>query len=325
MPETFPTSPSGVEFEELEGSPRIRCNEDGLSGMRRFKLVKFTDWPTFMADLVGQYSMTDAGGNPINFWQTGAIVTYSPAQASFPGYDNCLVSDVEVLPFQPESPDNRPGGDIDSVTFSSQTNTYDENNRGALVIAQYNSFYNVLSTDKPGMGVSPSTGPLPGTYLIYEQDVSGEILTVPGRTFYWQGSDPQEQLSADLNPGIVIPSKTLSLIWARCIAPPWSTMDLMVGKVNQDLFLGASPGTMMFVGCQARRTPWFQPSGTLWKLIYRFVQQSKFLSDNTKVGWNYLFKKTRLAGEHWVTIAATDGNDLPHGPADFYQLFQYGN
>lgn len=323
-------SPGGISFEELEGSPEIHGDDDGVRATRRFKIF-WADWPSFVGELMGQYAI-QYNGATVPFWvpanppNPSSVVVYSPAQVAFPGFPNAFVSGFKVQPFQPESPDSRDDNSPKPVDFGNQTNTYDLNDGGAIVTAEYETLFDVSSDDRQwGTGTGGTISPPVGTFLTYGGNASGEVLTTPGRTFYWQGSAPQEPLSADMSPGIVIPGNEHTITWRRVIAPPWNTINSMIGKVNASTFLGAPAGSVMFLGCQPKRIPRYQLSGTLFNLEYKFAQQSKFLSDGSIVGWNYLYKPTQVNGEHWVQILTTDTNSPPHATADFSLLFQYGN
>ena len=93
--------------------------------------------------------------------------------------------------------------------------------------------------------------------------------------------------------------------------------------MNAAPLLGAAAGDVMFLGARVSRQFQFLDDGGFWRLEYRFAENAKTLSDGaTKVGWNYFFKETALAGEHWVAIEDRDGNP-PYASADFLELFQF--
>ena len=67
----------------------------------------------------------------------------------------------------------------------------------------------------------------------------------------------------------------------------------------------------------------FVEDGGFWNLDYMFAENTKTLSDGvSEVGWNYFYKESASAGEHWVAIANMDGNP-PYQAGDFSQLFTF--
>ncbi len=69
-----------IAFEELEGSPKIRANEQGTSATRIFK-VAWSDWLDFARLLVGTYETV-----------AGAFHFVPPLE--FPGFPNLIVDEV---------------------------------------------------------------------------------------------------------------------------------------------------------------------------------------------------------------------------------------
>lgn len=145
-------------------------------------------------------------------------------------------------------------------------------------------------------------------------------------------------LGQDISPGIAIPTTTLNLTWHRTPAPPWTDIDAMIGRVNDNQFYDSPAGTLLFVGAKAIRRPWFQSGGldlsggvswpVLYDVTYKFVRQSKYFNDPNAdqpvAGWNYLYKPKALNGENWVSILTNGTDQPPHQPGNFLTLFSYG-
>jgi hypothetical protein len=287
----------GIQFEELDGSPRITINQQGVLATRSFK-VGWTDWQNFAKELIG-------------IWRIIGAATQFVSPIAFPGLPNLIVSEVHVEPFQPDSPDGNAG-----VTLGAATNSYAAG--GAKVTAQYRTQFDLNNRDRDDLPQVPD-----GTFLVYSAELAAEVLTIPGRTFEWVGTAPAEMLPDDLNPGILIPSGDFTLDWQRVLQPPWTVIRGTRGKVNSSVFLGAPAGCVLFLGAQVTRQFQFIEDGGFWQVEYRFSENTKELSTGAKVGWNYFYKETPVAGEHWVEVRDQSGR-TPYLAADFTPLFSFG-
>jgi hypothetical protein len=286
----------GVTFEELEGSPKILINQQGVSATRTFK-VAWADWQSLAQELIG-------------IWRLLGGATYFVSPISFPGMTNLIVSDVVVEPYQPESPDANP-----QVSLGAFTNTY---KGGAKLTAGYRTRFDQNNNQRPDLPSVPR-----GTYLTYTADLSAELMTVPGRTFEWVGTSPAEFLADDVNPGILLPTGRFTLMWHRVLQPPWTAIRNARGKVNNATFLSAPTGTVLFLGAQVTRQFQFIDDGGFWQIEYSFSENLKELTTGAKVGWNYLYKDKKVGAEHWCEIRDHDGRN-PYLSADFAPLFQFG-
>lgn len=285
-----------VTFEELEGSPRIRINDQGTSAVRTFR-VAWDNWQEFVRDLIG------------TFRAYGLATEFIPP-IEFPGLPNLIVSDVQVEPFDPDNPDGSGG-----VSLGFLTNAYPSG--GARITATYRTMTDQFSPSRSDLPPVPN-----GTYVTYAADLGSERMTVPGRAWLWSGTS-SEHVADDVNPGIMVPSGIYTLRWQRVPAPPWTKIRSLRGKVNAGSFLSAPAGTVMFLGARASRQFQFIEDGGFWNLDYTFAENCKTLSDGgTQVGWNYFYKEQALAGEHWVPITNLEGNP-PYQSGNFQQLFQF--
>ncbi|HEY2840276.1 MAG TPA: hypothetical protein VGJ26_14060 [Pirellulales bacterium] len=285
-----------VPFEELEGSPRIRINEQGTTAIRAFR-VAWDDWQDFAHELIGEFSVL------------GLSTQFVPPIA-FPGLPNLIVSDVQVEPFDPGNP-NGAGG----VSLGAFTNAYPDG--GAKVTATYRTMFDELNRSRPDLPNVPD-----GTFLTYSADLGSERIAVPGRAWLWS-DDPTVRVPDDVNPGLLIPSGVFTLRWQRVPLPPWSQIRQLRGKLNSDTFVSSTPGTVMFLGARVSRRFQFIADGGYWNLEYTFSENTKTLADGaSKVGWNYFFKETAIGGEHWLAIEDQDGA-APYPTGDFLQLFQF--
>jgi hypothetical protein len=287
-----------VAFEELEGSPRLRIAEEGITAQRVFR-VAWSDWQAFACELIGSYRVVG-----------DAFVFTAPLE--FPGMPNLLVSEVEVEPFDPASPDG-----TGVSTLRSTPNQYTAG--GARVTATYVTTFDVDNQPRTDLPVVPN-----GTYLTYRGDLGAEYLHTPGRVWRWKDPPTSAQVPDDVNPGLLIPQDSFSLTWHRVALPPWSTIRALRGKVNAAPFLGAPAGTVLFLGAKIKRKFQFVEDGGFWEVAYAFQENTKELSTGDKVGWNFFYKETAVSSEHWVAIEDADENP-PYLPGDLTLLFLFGS
>lgn len=285
-----------IAFEELEGSPRVAINQNGVTATRVFR-VAWDEWQAFAQSLVGVFRMIGLSPEYV-----------SPVQ--FPGLPNLVVTDIQVEPFDPRSPDGAAG-----VSLGARTNAYPSG--GARITATYRTLLDFGGPSRRDLPQIPN-----GTILNYSAELASEYLYTPARTWRWStgGGEP---LAEDINPGVLIPTGAFQLTWRRVPAPPWNAIRKLRGKVNDAAFVSAPAGTVMFAGARVTREFQFLEEDGLWRLEYTFNENVKTLSDGlTEVGWNYLYRHEAVAGEHWVQIVDEDGNS-PYPAADFNDLFQF--
>lgn len=283
-----------VTYEELSGSPQIAITQQGATAVRSFR-VGWDDWQAFARMLLGTYG--EIGGTAL-FAQP----------AAFPGFKNLFVAEIQVDPFDPDSPDGRA-----ALALDTETNGY---RGGAKVTAVYKTQF-----DGEGYALRNLPRVPNGTYLTYRSELGAEYQHVPGRVWRWAiGETPP--VADDVNPGILIPTGSVQLSWLRVPTPPWAAIRALRGKVNSSSFLGSPAGTVLFLGVKATREFQMLETGGMWRLDYYFSEQTKERSGGDKVGWNYFYKEQAADGEHWVPIADADGQ-APYAAADFQSLFQF--
>jgi len=286
-----------VAFEELEGSPRLEVSEEGIIAWRSFR-VAWADWQAFCAELIGSYAVVG-----------GTFVFTAPLE--FPGFPNLVVSDIQLEPFDPASPDG-----TGVATLAAAPNKYTAG--GARVTATYVTAFDVNNQPRVQLPVAPK-----GTYLTFRADLGAEYMATPGRIWRWQAPPTNPVVPDDVNPGLLIPQGTFHLTWHRVALPPWDKIRELRGKVNHATFVGAPAGTVLFLGARVRRRFHFMSFGGFWELQYTFQENTKELTTGAKVGWNHFYKEVKVGNEHWVAIADEDGN-APYRSGDLSQLFLFG-
>lgn len=284
-----------IAFEELEDSPRIQIQPSGTVAWRRFR-VAWADWQEFARQLVGTYRVT-----------AGKVRFVAPL--AFPGMDNLLVDELEVEPLDGSCP---VGSAVSTLT--SGTNAYPAG--GALVTATYRTLFDEDNQSRKKLPKVPS-----GTILTYHAELAAEYVSMPGRTWNWKNAASPRSLAEDIFPGILLPHGNFELRWQRVPLPPWDAIRALRGKVNQQEFLGAPAGTVLFLGARATRQFQFIERGGFWQLGYSFAESTRRLNSGGEVGWNYFYREVPIGGEHWLQIEDALGNP-PYAAADFSPLFQ---
>ncbi len=283
-----------ISYEELAGSPRLRATQEGVSAVRSFR-VAWSDWQAFARLLLG--TARTVGGV--------AQLTVGP---KFPGFENLLVTELTVEPFDPESPDAQP-----DLLVERAANTY---RGGARVTATYQTLYADYARLRPDLPRVPDS-----TFLIYRGDLGAETVRTPGRLWRY-AIDDAPPVDDDVNPGLLIPTGNVQLTWLRVPSPPWNAQRTLRGKVNEATFLGAPAGTLLFLGVRAVREFQLLDDDALWRIDYHFAEQTKPLTGGGFGGWNHFYREEADAGEHWLPIADADGNP-PYASGDFSALFQF--
>jgi hypothetical protein len=281
-------SPLGVPFEEMEGSPTVQfVRGKGLSGTRILRC----DWNNYAAlarELLGVIAFV-----------AGAPVSATPL--SFPGIEFLIVKDIDIKPFQPNSPDgNHP------VDILSACNTYAN---GALLTVEYGPMDLNNDPNRPDI---PS-----GTFLSVSSDSNGEYQTIPGRVWKWSstgatGPTIGEAIASDVpGPGVITPVRQHNFVWSYVTNPPDNTIINSIGRVNNAPFYGKDAQTLLFTNVRSHREFQFDNSNPLWTIEYGFGEHP--------FGWN----KFLYTDAKFYSIASSKGGNSPYQTADFTQLFGY--
>ncbi len=229
-----------VTFEELEGSPTFNFDDGKFTGTREFK-VDWENWPTFIGELYGVYSLTG-----------GTVTSTSPA--TFPGVPQAICTDARGGPQRGLAPTK--SGEITLTNGNAVTYPH------AFITATYKIPFQSDGQSRADLPSVPS-----GTYLDYTSDHGAEYLTLPGRDWEWDGTN--DKLPADIAPGIIMPTEEFTLTWSRVTSPPWNAIRDTKGKINGSTFLNHAAGKVLFMGARARKS--FQLSEqTFWTLHYAF-------------------------------------------------------
>lgn len=291
---TMSLSPSGVEYEEDEGSPKERMLTTGMAATRVFHVTDWTKRFTFAGDLIGRFGSV-------------GVVPFFTAPMPYPGFKNLLVNELAIDPWMEDSPDGTVASGLPGPT-----NTY---RGGARITANYRA-----SFDTEGGGDNPDVPE--GTTLVVAGQEGHEVYSTPGRVWRWGTVAGNPIVDPDTFPGLLIPTGDFTMTWGRVPLPPWDTIRAMRGKVNSLVFNRSPVGCLLFDGCSYRRMFEFLQNDTLWEITYSFREVVKTRADGSKVGWNYFYREQASAGEHWHSIQNTSG-EAPYASADFRDLFKF--
>ncbi len=282
-----------IAFEELEGSPTIKVDEQITTATRVFR-VAWDDWREFVLSLVGGYEAV------------GCNLLFQPPLA-FPDLPNLAVSEVQVEPLDGGAPE---GSDV--ATLVSGTNRYPD--AGAKVTAVYRTLFDQENQLRPDLPAVPE-----GTYLTYRADLGAEELATPGRLWQWDDGSG-ETLPPDRKPRILVPTSSYQLVWHRVPRPPWEAIRALRGHINAYPFLGAPAGTVLFCGARVTRQFQFLETGGFWRVELNFDERTLPLAGGGVGGWNYEHDARASA---WTPIKDAAGNP-PYPAADFLALFLFG-
>lgn len=300
--------------EELNDSPSEELSLSGVSCTRRF-LVPWANRILFAKAILIQAGPFGLG------------------PASYPhGLTATLADRVTVQPFGDRAPD------APNLDLINNTNYYDK----ALVTVTYKT------SDRPSTNdPNQQQENLPeGTWATYEQNFSGEFLTIPSRGLLWgsdlEGSSPvRTQVSEDAKATILIPLIDHVVTWNEVPYPPWKAIREASGNVNNATFrvpvngLQVSKECLLFEGCQSKTEFKFGLKNLsmtqTWSLTYTFKQRELLAlggdvltvdGDAGPVGWNHAYRDE--IGK-WDVPKTTneDGEDRIYSSYDFKKLFQF--
>ena len=287
------------DVEELEGSPILEVDDEGIHATRVFRVPQWESWRAFAGALLGRYELL------------GGQVVYEPP-AVFPGFSNLFVQRIRVEPMDPANPRGR-------ATLEGRTAQYPE--CGARVTAEYRTAYD-------GEGVSRLKLPRvsEGTYITYQANTGVEFEATPSRLWQWDDGS-NEPLPDDVRPQVVRPQSVHVVTWHRVLNPPFGLISQMRGYVNEGEMFGAAAETVLFAGAQLTRQFHFVDNGGFWRVRYTFIESTKPFANGMGVGgWNHFAKRAGGGGEIWTAIKRV--NSAParaaYLSADFTRLFQMG-
>ena len=292
-----------VSYEELEGSPKITMDRKGGSATRIFKIA-WVDIDAFFAEVFP---------NPFNGY---------PVVSWVPGHSWLLADSAEAEPFDP----TKPGG----VNVGSDL-TYSDTAKVTVKYAppQQDQQQQATSAGDQTGGGGDGTGPggkqgatggekgkasQPVTLVTHDIHVGAEFLTISNLILKWQNGDP---VGPQARAGRIIPTIEHQSTWHNIVQPPWTTIRMIAGGVNNGVFLGAKTECLLFLGAEGNRDITNQGEKT-WTLKYKYSE--KDLKPNTGKGWNHFYRAEKGKPLTIDKLQTTDGSPI-YQPVNFAGLY----
>jgi len=276
-----------VIFRELAGSPEEEYTLDGFRARRTF-LVPWEERHAFAAEILGTGG--NHGGRP---W------------APYPGKDGVYAVAIRFAPADPDA----------IQTFSEADLSPEECLAGysgsfAKAVVEYAT---VTPTERDDTPAAPEQ-----THLSYRMEYGLIDRPVLASGFFAE-DDPQTPLSADVPLTHTIPFTDHHLVWRQVVGPPWQAIRELQGTVNNDVFLGAAPGTLLFLGATTNKI--FRGnfddgvSPFCWEIAYHF-RELAIKHGGDVYGWNHIHRDNPAG---YVMVVDPDGPLYDSG--DFSRLF----
>jgi hypothetical protein len=268
-------------FEEIE-PPVFTVNERGEFHGRRVFLIDFLDTAEFFLDLYGGWNVTG-----------GSAFLYPPQH--FPNVIGAVCIGFEAVGWPDDSPQA-----TTLASLASPVTNYPK----AKVTATYGPEPNLANT---GGGLNSPSIP-DGTFLRVSGQTSAEFVTLPGTSLRWVSDNVA--LGEDANVGVWLGSTEQTWHWMRVPLPPWTSMKLLPGGVNDTTFLGFGAGLVLYTGSGFEREFTINAQ-TQWSIFHNFKIRSQ--------PWNFAFR----TGVGWVEYERDD--NLPSYPkVSLTPLFAFG-
>jgi hypothetical protein len=308
---------AGSDYEEIS-APKFSFSRSQSSAVRILRVFDFTKVNTLLLNCFPE---------PINSFPSGEL--------SFPGTNMLYVENVDVEPFDDK---------LSSAEPPVCTN-------GARITLNYksrpwNNSQNTGTSDMPGGGNPQSGGPgnNPQNVVLisWDIDIGGSFITQHNKSLHWASDFAKP--GGELQFGTIEPTMDHTITWHHCPLPPWVAIRRCRGCVNSAIYIGASPGCLIFHGVQASREFSTQGEPT-WTLKYKLSEKDNGInvinyndpfSPNFRqhAGWNYYLRpapdpKTSKAVQYDAivvtdSLATLSDEHYQYRRQDFTNLFTPG-
>lgn len=263
---------------ELAGSPRESLNESSGSSAERKFLHPMSSRLTFAASLAGQ---------------------------AYPDFPQARVVAIDLQPWMDS--DSLPQG----VIVSPEMNSLNYGDQPCLITIKYGPDY----TKKEW----PTDFPKPtsirfGTELRFQIRGTAEFMLVPTSGTKWEdggnsgsggsgGGGDDIPVPEDANSAILIPMRAIQLQWDFVDNPPIKRFEDLVGRVNQDTFLGSEPETLLFEGYDVSETFRASPTNPHTNRCTVNISQRRIDDGGGVVGWNHEYRESPAG---WAKLLLSD-------------------
>lgn len=284
----FFTTPSGIEYEEMNGFPKHSVQRDRSSLSTQWK-ISGGDLKAFMDEC---FPEPTAGGSTVYSW---------PLQYPKKPWLYCQSLSLEPL-----------GGEDAIPTFDDveRTNAYE------FWVA--NLEFGTLSWEEKS---DPNTNDV--TLVTIDVSFGGEYVNLQQFKLYWKTANGgNEIVEGDVDTGKLIPTVEYNITLHNYLYLPIQTITKNLGKVNStanQLIGHEAPETLLFIGASANRTITWQGTG-LWQMSLRFSEKAiKHTQSGTAstYGWNHFWRPEQSIYEKVVDA----NNNLIFPTTDLSKLF----
>lgn len=276
-----------LTFQELGGSPTEEYSLDGFTAKRVF----LVDWQN-RNEFVKAFSETSAQANGLKY----------------PGRDDVYAYRLRIEPFDADTVDVQILDDLN------------------LSVAHYNGSHAKITVDyRTAERHDRTDGPMSeaGTSITYRMVIEPEIQEIPVGT-QWRWKDTLHLLKSEETLCKRIPQTLHILTWNNVVNPPWETISKAQGTVNNAVFIGCQPETLLFEGAEANKlyrsgseAIGSSVSSFVWSIKYTFRERATKIGGET-YGWNHRYNEEN---GRW-SIPLRHAIDKLYETKNFEALFQ---
>jgi hypothetical protein len=269
-----------ISFQEITGSPKESLNESSGSTAERKFLTAMSTRLAFAQELVGG------------------------------GYPNFPQARVVAVDLQPWTEDIAP---LESVIVDPKISTADYGTQPCLVTVKYGPDF----TQKEWPTDFTKPDPIrDGTELRYQIRGSANFLTVPPSGLKWDDDDTIP-VPEDVNSVILVAMSSFQFQWDFVDDPPIEKLEGLMGKVNEDEFLGSEAETILFETYEISETFRAAPLNPHTNRVIIQLSKRRIESESNIYGWNHDYRE-EPAG--WAKLLLSD--DQPrYKPEPFAGMF----
>ena len=288
------TTPLGISFEEIDGSPTFDFGTEGVTATRTMK-VAWASAVDFVTEVSGVSRNAGTGVytiNPIVFPETRIA--------------GLILQGARIEPFDGSNPDG--------TAVTSLSSGYNAYTNGARVVLTYKQVF-------PQSGGGGGTQNTDGTFVTYSADIGAEYMTTGFGAWKW--ATGAIVLPDNVPVGILIPTGQHILTWDKVVRPPWTVIRDIRGKVNSATFGIYEAETLLFAGAKVKQN--FSSNFLLQSstLEYAFIERAIKKPGGTIAGWQHLFNPA--TGLYDKIKDAKTNTNYPYQTTDFTALFVQGD
>lgn len=256
-----------VEYEELEGSPKLKITKEGQSAQRVLR-VAWDDIDDFVSETFGI------------IYGAGETTVRQPP-VPFPGKPWLFPESIDIEPMDGENP--RGTGPDGSCSYP---------HAGARVTVGYKTL-DFEDDDEP--------------YLSIRTSVGAEFLTLPKAGLKWDVTvDGLTSVSDEVAAGLLVPTIEHQLTLHRVAVVPWDSIRAAIGRVNSSVYSGVPAECLLFCGCELSREVGLE-GAKHWQIDYRFSERVVIDTNGDIAGWNHFYREAGASsGFYRLETAAGD-------------------